>query len=214
MATNFFVARRQRGILIAALLLSSASTGDGLCLADELPAAIPPQRSAPLPLTVEADPATPVHRIVIPKAVLAKLAGDFPGAGAIASASPARSIVAALALSAAVACGLVASRQGRPGRLAATVLVGLIAAATTGAVVYADKGPPPSLARRPDRVEPPGGERSAGERPESVVLAQGGKVILEIAAGGEEAVVIVVGKKPEAKEPNVRPPRMLAPADR
>lgn len=216
MAPNFFVARRRRGIIIAALLLYSASTGrgDGLGLADELPAALPPQRSAPLPLTVEEDAAAPVHRIVIPKAVLAKLAGDFPDAGAIASASPARSIVAALALSAAVACGLVASRQGRPGRLAAAMVIGLFAAGTAGAVVYADRGPPPSFARRPIRVEPPGAERPAGERPESVVLAQGGTVVLEIAAAGEEAIVIVVGKKPEAKDPNVKPPRMLAPADR
>ena len=73
--------------------------------ADEIPAAVPAAEkmnpSEPLPLRLERDAKALTHRIVIPRAVLAKLAGDLPGAAHVATATPARSIVAALALSAA-----------------------------------------------------------------------------------------------------------------
>jgi hypothetical protein len=105
--------------------------------------------------------------------------------------------VAAFALSAAVACGLVVSRRGRPGRLAATLIFGLVAAGAAGllpGMLAPEDTAVADLAFPREKPLP----RPAGDRPDSVVLAQGGKVILEIAAGGEEAVVIVVGK-PGAK---------------
>lgn len=97
--------------------------------ADEIPAAVPPQRSEPVALQISEDAKAGVHRIVIPKAVLAKLAGDLPWTNPVVSATPTRSIIAALAASAAVACGLVAFRRGRADRLAAVVLCGLALAA-------------------------------------------------------------------------------------
>lgn len=166
--------------------------------ADALPDAAPPQRSEPLALVIaeDEDPETHTHRLVIPKAVLARLAGDLPDAAAIAAATPTRSIVAALALSAAVACGLLAFRSGRPGRLAAALLCGLaLAGAGTlldGGPVLADLAVPGGPPRQP-RPRPFAG------RPESVTLAQGGKVILEIGEDGNEAVVLVVGAR--AAEP-------------
>jgi hypothetical protein len=197
MALNACRARRSLPIAAALLCVATLCQGDSLGFADELPAAVPPRRSAPLPLTVAADADTPVHRIVIPKAVLAKLAGDLPDVGTIGSAFPSRSIVAAFALSAAVACGLVVSRRGRPGRLAATLIFGLVAAGAAGllpGMLAPEDTAVADLAFPREKPLP----RPAGDRPDSVVLAQGGKVILEIAAGGEEAVVIVVGK-PGAK---------------
>jgi hypothetical protein len=159
--------------------------------ADALPDAAPPQRSEPLPLIVAEDAEAPTHRLVIPKAVLAKLAGDLPGAVPIAAVTPTRSMVAAIALSAAVACGLVAFRRGRPGRLAAVVLCGL-ALAGAGALLggdpaFADLAAPDGSPRRP-RPRP----FAAG--PESVTLARGSKVILEIGDAGTEDVVLFVGK--------------------
>jgi hypothetical protein len=185
------------GVAFALVCFASVASAD-VAFPDELPPAVPAQQSAPLPLTVAEDAATPVHRIVIPKTVLAKLAGDLPDTRSIASARHGRSIVAALALSAAVACGLVASRRGRPGRLAAAAIIGLVAAAGMGLlpdnVTLADRAPlPQPIISRP--IAPLAG----AERPESVVVAQGGKVILEIGpAGAEEAIVLVVGT-PAAK---------------
>ncbi len=184
----------RRGV-VAALLFIPASTGlgDSLGFGDELPAALPTQRSAPLALTIAEDAATPVHRIVIPKAVLATLAGDLPDASTIASASPTRSIVAALAVSAAVACGLVASRRGRPGRLAAGVIVGLMAAGLLpGIGASADQAPanapPRPIVGRP--IAPPAEAGGA----DAVVVAHGSKMLLEIAPDDAEAIVLVVGK--------------------
>jgi len=175
-----------------------------IALADRAPADVRPgradlpQRSAPLPLQIAEDAAAPAHRIVIPKAVLAKLAGDLPGAAHIASVPPVRSIVAAIALSAAVACGLVASRRGRPGRIAAALLCGLTLAC--GLLVG---GPAVADLAVPDReplVEASELVQLAGKAaPDSVTLGQGGKVILEIGAEGD-AVVLVVGKAAPAKK--------------
>ena len=172
--------------------LSTAALADR-APADEIPAALPAAEkmnpSDPLPLRLEQDAKAPTHRIVIPRAVLAKLAGDLPGAAHVATATPARSIVAALALSAAVAFGLVASRRGRPGRLAAVVLCGLAvtgaAGLLAGNLALADLAVPGQP--RGPRPRP----RPAG--PASVTLAQGGTVILEIAADGEQVVLVVGG---------------------
>ena len=197
MALTVLRARLGRCAAVAGLLCYASAASADIPAPDKPLPAPPAQRSAPLPLTVEEDATTPVHRIVIPKAVLAKLAanqpdgrGDYPG-GQVGAASPTRSIVAALALSAAVACGLVVARRGRPGRLAAGLIIGLVTAGAAGLLpgttTLADRAaanaPPPRAESRP-----------AADRPESVVIAQGAKVILEIAEGGAEAVVIFVGK--------------------
>lgn len=197
MALTLLRARLGRCAAFAGLLCC-ASVASADLLPPEKPQPVPaPQRSAPLPLTVEEDAAAPVHRIVIPKAVLAKLAGDPTDSSSIASARNGRSIVAALALSAAVACGLVVARRGRPGRLAAGLIIGLVTAGAAGLL--------PGITALADRAAanapPPRAEsRPAADRPESVVIAQGAKVILEVAEGGDEAVVIVVGKPPAAKD--------------
>jgi hypothetical protein len=178
---------------IAAVCLCLSTTA----FADTAFADIPPpdspaarlRQAVPLRITEHAE--AEVHRIVIPKAVLAKLAGDLPDAGSIAAATPTRSIVAAVAVSAAVACGLVAFRRGRADRLAAVVICGL-SLAGAGAVLlgepaFADKALPGQEPRRP-RPQP------VVTEPESVTLAQGGSVILEVGAADGDAVVLVVGK--------------------
>jgi hypothetical protein len=181
---------------------------------DKISAAVPVaekmDRSEPLPLRLERDAESPTHRIVIPKAVLAKLAGDLPGADPIASVTPARSIAAALALSAAVAVGLVASRRGRPGRLAAVVLCGLAATGAggllTGNLAFADLAAP----GQPRGSRP----RPAAAAPAFVTLAQGGKVILEIGEAGGDAVILVVGTEAvdtDQKEPQREPRGSVAP---
>lgn len=149
------------------------------------------RRRQAVPLRIAEHAEAEVHRIVIPKAVLAKLAGDLPDAGSIAAATPTRSIVAALAVSAAVACGLVAFRRGRADRLAAVLICGL-SLAGAGAVLlgepaFADLALPGQEPRRP-RPQP------VVTEPESVTLAQGGRVILEVGAADGDAVVLVVGK--------------------
>lgn len=178
---------------IAAACLCTTS----VALADRAAAdATPPQQSKPLALRVAEDPDARVHRIVIPQAVLADLAGDVPIA-TIASASTIRSMVAAVALSAAVACGLVAFRRGRPGRLAAVVLCGLSVAGAghllVGGTALADVAVPdgPGVPGGPRRPRP----RPFVDGPESVTLAQGGRVILEIGEVGGDAVVLVVGTR-------------------
>lgn len=178
---------------IAAVCLCLSTTA----FADTAFADIPPpdspaaRRRQAVPLRITEHAEAEVHRIVIPKAVLAKLAGDLPDAGSIAAATPTRSIVAALAVSAAVACGLVAFRRGRVDRLAAVVICGL-SLAGAGAVLlgepaFADLALPGQEPRRP-RPQP------VVTEPESVTLAQGGSVILEVGAADGDAVVLVVGK--------------------
>jgi hypothetical protein len=199
--------------------LRAAITATCLCLplavlADEAPAdipaiepAAPTETSAPLPLRLERDAKAPTHRIVIPTAVLAKLAGELPGAAHIASITPVRSIVAAVALAAAVACGLVVSRRGRPGRLAAAVLWTITLTGTgallLGGPALADRAPsgPPRPADVDAQefleiVAASKPRRPAADAPASVTLAQGGKVVIEIAADGED-VVLVVGENAE-----------------
>jgi hypothetical protein len=198
------------------MCLSTAALADR-APADEIPAAVPVaekmDRSEPLPLRLKRDAESPTHRIVIPKAVLAKLAGGVLGADPIASVTPARSIVAALALSAAVAFGLVAFRRGRPGRLAAIVICGL-AVTGTGAMLLGG----PALADAPPHPLPPAlreiFRRPAAEAPASVTLAQGGKVILEIGEAGGDAVILVVGTEAadkDQKEPPREPRGSVAP---
>jgi hypothetical protein len=183
-------------ICLAACLLL---TGTGL--ADVLPDPRPipvgdlelgPKRSAPLELRVAIDDASRVDRIVIPAAVLAKLAGGGPSAGGIAAPGAARSVVAGLAISVAVAFGFVAYRRGRLPR-AATALLWVVAATGTWAFVapaWADM-PPNGWFRRPDR-----GRNFV----DVATLRSGSGVTVEISAPGEDAVVYVVGRKGQRAE--------------
>jgi len=173
---------------IAAVCLCLSTTAFADKAAPDSPAA---RRRQAVPLRIAEHAEAEVHRIVIPKAVLAELAGDLPDAGSITAATPTRSIVAALAVSAAVACGLVAFRRGRADRLAAVLICGL-SLAGAGAVLlgepaFADLALPGQEPRRP-RPQP------VVTEPESVTLAQGGRVILEVGAADGDAVVLVVGK--------------------
>ena len=178
---------------IAAVCVCFSTTAFADTAFADIPAPDSPaaRRRQAVPLRIEEHAAAEVHRIVIPKAVLAKLAGDLPDAGSIAAATPTRSIVAALAVSAAVACGLVAFRRGRADRLAAVVICGLslagAGAVLLGGPAFADLALPGQEPRRP-RPQP------VVTEPESVTLAQGGRVILEVGAADGDAVVLVVGK--------------------
>jgi hypothetical protein len=189
-------------ITAVCLCLTTTALADRAA-SDELPAAAPPPRSEPVALRIVEDGGSATHRIVIPKAVLAKIAGGVPSADPIVSATPARSIVAALALSAAVACGLVAFRRGRPGRVAMLVVGGLslaaVAALLGGGPALADLAAPDGSPRRPR-------PRPAVHVPESVTLAQGGKVVLEIGEAGGDAVILVVGTEAADKDQQ-EPPR-------
>ncbi len=213
MMQNVFKCGLRAAIAANCMCMATAALADR-APADEIPAAVPVaekmDRSEPLPLRLERDAESPTHRIVIPKAVLAKLAGGVLGADPIASVTPARSIVAALALSAAVAFGLVAFRRGRPGRLAAVVLCGLAVTGAggllTGNLAFADLAAP----GQPRGSRP----RPAAEAPASVTLAQGGKVILEIGEAGGDAVILVVGTEAadqDQKEPPREPRGSVAP---
>jgi predicted cobalt transporter CbtA len=128
---------RNLGLAVAACLLPTTVLADRLPVAPplvggEAASAQDEQRSAPLPLRLEEDEASPVHRIVIPAAVLAKLAGMPLRSTSDTAAATIRSVVAGIALSVAVGCGLVAFRRGRPIRIAAVVLIGLALAGGGG----------------------------------------------------------------------------------
>jgi hypothetical protein len=194
MTTRLLRATCHAAIAAACLFLHTPVLADR-ALADGIPADVPPQRSEPVALRIVEDATSQVHRIVIPRAEFAKLAGDLPSGDPVASAPSIRSIMAALAVSAAVACGLVAFRRGRADRLAAVVLCGLslagVGASLAGGSALADLAVPDELSRSPR-------PRSVVADPDSVTLTQGGKVILEIAEEGEEAIVIVVGTAAQA----------------
>lgn len=186
-------------IAAVCLCLSTTAFADTAFTDTAAPDSPAARRRQAVPLRIAEHAEAEVHRIVIPKAVLAKLAGDLPDAGSIAAATPTRSIVAALAVSAAVACGLVAFRRGRADRLAAVVICGL-SLAGTGAVLlgepaFADGALPgqgPRAEHHDQRFRPR--PQPVVTQPESVTLVQGGSVILEVGAADGDAVVLVVGK--------------------
>ena len=142
----------------------------------------------PLPLRLEADDDSPAHRVVIPAAVLAKLADVPLRARRTTSVSTTRSVAAGIALSAAVGFGFVAYRRGRVARIAAVMLVGL-AAAGGGALVS------PAWADIPAWPGPFLPVPQPREVVDVVTLRQGANVVLELAEADDETIVIVVGKK-------------------
>lgn len=164
-----------------------------------------PERSKPVPLRIEEDADAPTHRIVIPEAVLATLAGNVPGAAPVASTTPARGIVAAVALSAAAACGLVAFGRGRPGRIAAAVICGLSLAAA-GALLVG--GPALANIAAPKAERQPTQPQPLARGPKAVTLVQGGMVTLEVTTpvtlnefgADNDAVFLVVGKQAAEKK--------------
>lgn len=184
-------------VLVAAACLCLPATGHADALpfdprldVDESAIEEDERISPPLPLRLEADADSPAHRIVIPAAVLAKLAAVPPRAGQRMSMSTTRSVAAGIALSAAVGCGFVTYRRGRAARIAALLLMGVTVAGVGGALVspvWADIPPglPPGLRSVPTPRR---------EAVEVVTLRQGGKVILELAEADDETIVIVVGK--------------------
>jgi hypothetical protein len=195
---------RNLGLAVAACLcLPTTVRADGLpvappLLGGEAASAQDEQRSAPLPLRLEEDEASPVHRIVIPAAVLAKLAGMPLRSTSDTAAATIRSVVAGIALSVAVGCGLVAFRRGRPIRIAAVVLIGLALAGGGGvcrlAPAHADMLPDALFSGRTRPRNP------RAEVIDVATLRQGGKVIVELSQDKDGEVVFVVGKQAEPKK--------------
>lgn len=147
-------------------------------------------RSAPLPLRVDRDQRAEHQRIVIPAKILAALGKAKPGD--TTRATQLRSIIAAVALSASVAAGLVIgrSRQRTSGRrwlLSLCGLVSLTAVAIAANTAFADLLPPGGGPRRP-RPVPPVRDGDAEERPAA------GTIVIEIAPEGDE-ILLFVGRK-------------------
>lgn len=149
-----------------------------------------PPRSAAMPLTVGRNGQSDGHRIVIPAKVLADLVK--PGKDDNAGSASLRSIIAAIALSAAVACGLVAggSRSRLTGRnaiLLSCVFVSLTAAVALAATTaLADLLPPGGGPRRPRPV--PGTVRPDEEQQPR---RASGKIVIEVAGDGHEVLLLI-----------------------
>ncbi len=146
----------------------------------------PASRSEAVPLKIGRNEAGNEHRVVIPAKLLDGLVKPKPGDKA--ATTPVRSIVAALALSAAVACGLVVggSRRRSKTQSGLLVLCGIVSlsaaiAAVSGTAV-ADLLPPGGGPRRPRPVPLP------EERPRHV---DGGRIVIEIAEGGDEVLLLL-----------------------
>ena len=184
--------------LAAAVMAATAS-------ANAPPNPLPNKQAQPVPLVVKQDAESPVHRIILPANVVAALAGLAPAdrdgsmiASTTATPIPTRSIAAAVAMSAAVACGLVAWRRNRSSRTAAVVAGGLAAVAGCGLLAF---GPALADAPAPDRPLPRPKVKSTpapvpDEKPVSFTLANGGKVIVEVAnvdPGPPACVVLIIG---------------------
>ncbi len=173
-------------------------------------------RSELLPFQVDRDSSAPIHRILIPPAALAKLAGVVGEVDGVVVVGRSRSIVAALALSASVAFGFVACRRGRAGRRAAGVAGVLAIACVSGLLANgpasADVPPPTEFPRVPSfdpKPRQPEGRKGGDER-----------VVLEAKDSDDEAVVLVVGQTGNAEVLQRREllshvqPRLAAATDR
>ena len=162
----------------------------------------PRTESQPQPLIVRQSADADEHRIVIPAGLLDELirrhapakADGTPADGADEKAAtlPIRSIVAALSLSAAVACGLVVfgSRRGRSNRRL-LILCGIVVTAAAGLHaaegVFADLLDPQGGPRRPRPRPGPRDDDPAAE------AGPAGRIVIEVQQGGR-AVVLVLGR--------------------
>jgi hypothetical protein len=137
-------------------------------------------RAPPVELRLEEDRQAATHRLLIPEAVLAELAG-------VAGTGTMRSVVAGVALAAAVGCGFVAYRRGRPARLATVAICGLAAAGSGG-----------FFAARVSADIPPGMPPLSQDEVLRRILEEvgpAGKVIVETAPAGLDEIVLVIGSK-------------------
>lgn len=176
------------GAIALCLVSSAAARADVPPRAFDRPEPAAAARSAPLPLRIDRDRRAQHHRLVIPAHVLAAL-GKAKSGDTTTSSTQFRSIVAAVALSAAVAAGLVIgrSRQRTSGQrrlLALCGLVSLAAVAFAASPVFADLLPPGG-GPRPPRAVPPGRDGDADDMPAA------GTIVLEIAPEGDEIVLFV-----------------------
>jgi hypothetical protein len=154
----------------------------------ELQADVRGNRARPVELRLEEDREAPTHRLMIPAAVLTQLAGGGRPATGVAATGTIRSVVAGIALSAAVAVGFVTYRRGRAARLATLVLCGLVAAGVGSgsytSSVQADI-PPGMPPLSPSEVI----ARLLRE------VGPAGRVVVETAEAGETEVVLILGTK-------------------
>jgi hypothetical protein len=147
------------------------------------------QRSDPLPLQVRQDPRAENPRIVIPAKLLAGLVKPQPGDKA--ATTQLRSIIAAVALSAAVAAGLVIgrSRQRTSGQrwfLAICGLVSLTAVVVAANTAFADLLPPGGGPRRPRPS--PAREHDAEGRPARPAART---IVIEVTQEGDEVLLLL-----------------------
>ena len=144
-------------------------------------------RARPVELHVEEDRTAASHRLRIPAAVLAQLAGGGRPATGVAGTDTIRSVVAGVALAAAVGCGFVAYRRGRSARLATVAICGLAAAGSGG-----------FFAARVSADIPPGMPPLSQDEVLRRILQEvgsAGKVIVETAPAGLDEIVLVIGSK-------------------
>lgn len=193
--TPWAAARHRAGWLaVGAIILWASSTGTARADVPPQPfdrpgpAAAEVERSAPLPLRVNRDPRAEHQRLVIPAKLLAAVVKAAPG-DTTTSATQFRSIVAAVALSAAVAAGLVISRSrqrtsGQRWLLSLCGLVSLAAVAFAASPAVADLLPPGG-GPRPPRPVPPVRDGDA-DNPRAA-----GTIVIEVAAEGDEILLFV-----------------------
>lgn len=153
--------------------------------------AVARDQAEPLPFRVIYDAEAPVHRIMIPSATLAELTGNTGESSGAVSGSSLRSIVAAIALSASLALGLLWFRRNHASKVA-LVLAALVAMAGAGGLLVdglalADM-PPPQVFPRPPRLVGPRATLPAAAG------SLGGQVRLEVGGNDEEAVVLAIGQ--------------------
>jgi hypothetical protein len=184
-------APRHAAIALACLclpltILAGASRAD-----IRVPDDLRPEPGLEATLRVGEDAEQAGHVLRIPRHLLEKLAEQGPAAGgSTATPGRTRSIVAGIALSAAVACGLVAFRR-RAARTAAAALVCLAVAGAVVAPAVADL-PVPGGDRRPrPRPAPPAAPPRPIGAPEAAIRVADGIVVVVEATDGRELELVV-----------------------
>lgn len=165
--------------------LAGAARAD-IRVLDDLPPGQPPEAT----LRVREDAERPGHVLRIPRRLLETLAEGAPADGG-SSAAPGRtrSIVAGIALSAAVAFGLVASRR-RAARTAAAAIVCLAVAGACVAPALADLAVPGGRRPRPRPAEPAAPPRPIGAPGASIRVDDGITVTIEATDGDDVELVV------------------------